>query len=106
MPRTLNPEAAVFISAQGPPSNGYNGNRNYRTTHYNDPVPNANPLEYMGTSNRHITPSYYITSGTPAEVTANDIDISNGGISEVNPVDNGGNATAHVWYFNYISGCY
>lgn len=106
MPRTLNPEAATAMSAQGPPSNPANGNRNFRVTHYNDFVPNYNPLEYNGTSNRHITPSYYIKSGDGVQVTPNDVDISNGGISEVNPTRNGGSGISHVWYFNYISACY
>jgi hypothetical protein len=105
MPRTFNPQAADLASSQGPPSNGANGNRNFRVTHKADPVPDENPLEYGGVSARHITPSYYISSGNSATPTLADVAISSrNGTSET--LDPPYSIAAHLFYFNRISACY
>jgi hypothetical protein len=105
MPRTLNPEAADFLSSQGPPSNEKNGNRNFRVTHVADGTPDLNPLEYNGVSSRHITPSYIIRTPNGIRPDVDDVEISaQDGTSET--MEPPFIRTAHGFYFNTINACY
>jgi len=78
---------------------------NFRTTHYDDPVPRLPPL-LLGF--RHISPEYYISTGNEVPVTASDITKLTGSINLFGNTGNIGSATditAHGWYFNNISAC-
>ena len=78
---------------------------NFRTTHFDDPVPRLPPLA-LGFV--HISPEYYISSGNNVPVTANDITELTGSINLAGNTGNLGDGVdiaAHGWYFNKIGAC-
>ncbi|KIW99879.1 uncharacterized protein Z518_10807 [Rhinocladiella mackenziei CBS 650.93] len=76
---------------------------NYRVTHAQDIVPKL-PGYFLGFA--HVSPEYWITSPTDAEVTANDVQVSSGVINlQGNQGQLESSVEDHLWYFNSISAC-
>ena len=97
-PRIGGPDVSNYITNQDKGSN-------FRTTHYDDPVPRLPPL-ILGFV--HISPEYYISTGNEIPVTANDITELTGSVNFLGNTGNLGSVTdltAHGWYFNNISAC-
>lgn len=78
---------------------------NFRTTHYDDPVPRLPPIA-LGFV--HISPEYYISTGNEIPVTSNDITKLTGFINlsgNTGNIGSGTDLTAHGFYFNNVSAC-
>ena len=78
---------------------------NFRTTHYDDPVPRLPPL-LLGFV--HISPEYYIDTGNNIIVTAGDVTELTGDINmsgNTGNIGDGVDLTAHGWYLNQIGAC-
>jgi hypothetical protein len=85
---------ANFVTGQG---------NNYRVTHKQDPVPKLPGylLRYA-----HISPEYWITSASGANVTIQNIKSSTGAINVLGNVGTFGSTVGdHMWYFGAISAC-
>ena len=82
-----------------------NQGRNFRTTHYDDPVPRLPPraLGFV-----HISPEYYIDTVSGVLPTADNITLLEGSVNLSGNTGNDRNKTdvgAHLWYFNAVSAC-
>ncbi|ORY15353.1 Alpha/Beta hydrolase protein [Clohesyomyces aquaticus] len=114
-PRVGSKAFSQFVTDQG---------SNFRVTHYNDIVPRLPPLEFGNKIRRelsfalskrgplggfgyvHISPEYYIRSGTNVTVKVDDIDTYHGLVSfKGNTGQAVPSVDAHRWYFNAISAC-
>ena len=95
-PRIAGSGLSDYITNQGKGAN-------FRTTHYDDPVP-MTPPQFFGFV--HISPVYHIDTANDIPVTANDIRKLDG--DNTGNTANAGNlidTPAHGWYFNKISAC-
>ncbi|CAF9919163.1 MAG: hypothetical protein ALECFALPRED_000986 [Alectoria fallacina] len=97
-PRIAGPVLSDYITDQ-------KAGGNYRTTHYDDPVPRLPPraLGFV-----HISPEYYIDTVTGVVPTAANVTALYGNVNLNGNTGNDKNKTdvlAHGWYFNHVSAC-
>ncbi|CAD6581197.1 MAG: hypothetical protein ASARMPRED_000441 [Alectoria sarmentosa] len=97
-PRIAGPVLSDYITDQ-------KAGGNYRTTHYDDPVPRLPPraLGFV-----HISPEYYIDTVTGVVPTAANVTALYGNVNLLGNTGNDRNKTdvaAHGWYFNHVSAC-
>jgi hypothetical protein len=109
-PRIGNAQYVNFVGAQNP-----NKGRNFRVTHFNDPVPNEPPqnTSFNGFY-QHISPAYFIQTSANITPTANNF-IIRPGIADENPLSPRGTTPvadyiaafgqAHGFYINKVSSC-